>query len=87
MLKRILLAVVTVAAVGMTAPAADAGIVVRRVAPVRRVAARTVLPPYPIARRAVVAPVVRPVVVAPVYRPVLRPAPIIVTPGIAVWGF
>jgi hypothetical protein len=42
------------------APQADAGIVFRR-APVRRVAARAVLPPYPVARRAVVGPVYRPI--------------------------
>ena len=33
--------------------------VVRRVAPVRRLAARAVLPPYPVARRVVAGPVYR----------------------------
>jgi hypothetical protein len=52
------------------APSADAAVYFRRVAPVRRVAARAVLPPYPVARRAVVAPVYRPVVrPVGVYRP------------------
>jgi hypothetical protein len=41
------------------APAADAGIFFRG-GPVRRVAARAVLPPYPVARRAVFGPVYRP---------------------------
>jgi hypothetical protein len=49
------------------APDADAWIV-RRVAPVRRVVARTVLPPYPVARR---------VIAGPVY-----PAPVIYGPSI-----
>lgn len=56
------LALLTVLAVGSLAalsPTADAGIYYRRVAPVRRVAARAVLPPYPVARRAVVGPVYR----------------------------
>jgi hypothetical protein len=52
---------------------ADAGIVVRRVAPVRRV----VLPPYPVARR---------VVAGPVYRPYYRPyyGPRFYGPGVSV---
>lgn len=67
MLKRILLVVAVVAGATLaTAPQADAGVFVRRVAPVRRV----VYPPYPVARRAVVAPVVRPMVY-PAYRPVI----------------
>jgi hypothetical protein len=41
--------------------------IVRRVAPVRRVVARTVLPPYPIARRAIVGPVYRPVFYGPAF--------------------
>ncbi len=49
--------------------AADANAwIVRRGRPVRRVVARTVLPPYPIARRVVVGPVYRhPVVYGPSY--------------------
>jgi hypothetical protein len=62
-----------VAAVGVAslcvAPAkSEAGIFFRPIAPVRRVAARTVLPPYPVART-VVAPVY-----GPAYRPVYGPA-------------
>jgi hypothetical protein len=45
------------------APQADAGIIFRG-GPVRRVAARSVLPPYPVARRAAFGPVYR-----PYYRP------------------
>ena len=49
-----------------------------RVAPVRRVAARTVLPPYPVARRVVA----RPVVAAPIVRPAYR-APMYYGPAYA----
>jgi hypothetical protein len=92
MLKRILLvAVVAVGGLAVAAPEADAQVVVRRVAPVRRIAARTVLPPYPVARRVAVAPVVpiyRPYVY-PTYRPVIytSPAPVIYAPGVTVWGY
>lgn len=88
MIKRILLiAVVAASGLFVAPPQADAGIVFRRVAPVRRVAARAVLPPYPIARRAVVGPVYRPVV-RPVYRPVFyQPAPVVYGPGISVWAY
>jgi hypothetical protein len=62
-IKRTLLALAVVGGSFATfAPQADAGIIFRG-GPVRRVAARTVLPPYPVARRAVVGPVYRP------YRP------------------
>ncbi len=56
--------------------------IVRRVAPVRRIAARTVLPPYPVARRVVAGPIVRrrPVVYA---RPVVYSAPVY-RPGVSV---
>ena len=58
MLKRILLTLAVVAGgLAVSVPQADAGIVIGRVAPVRRVAARVVYPPYPVARRAVVGPV------------------------------
>ncbi len=40
-----------------TAQDANAWVVVRRVAPVRRMVARTVLPPYPVARRVIAGPV------------------------------
>jgi hypothetical protein len=87
MIKRILLiAVVVAGGFIVAAPQADAGIVFGRVAPVRRVAARTVLPPYPVAR-AVAGPVYRPYVY-PAYRPMIyRPAPVIYGPGITVWGY
>lgn len=65
MLKKTLIVAAALACLAVPAsPSADAGIFFRRVAPVRRVAARAVLPPYPVARRAVVAPVY-----APYYRP------------------
>ena len=71
MLKRILLVVAVVAGTTLAvAPQADAGVFVRRVAPVRRV----MYPPYPVARRAVVAPVYRPMVY-PAYRPVIYGGP------------
>lgn len=82
MLKRILLVVAVVAGTTLAAvPEADAGVFVRRVAPVRRV----VYPPYPVARRAVVAPVpvVRPVVY-PAYRPVIYGGPGFYGPGVSV---
>ena len=63
MLKRIV--VMAALAVGFAVAGsqeANAQIVYRRVAPVRRVAARAVLPPYPVARA-----------VTPVYRPYYRP--------------
>lgn len=67
-LKRIgLLALLLGAFALSAAPQADAGIFYR--GPVRRVAARTVLPPYPVARRAVVGPVYRPYYRPYAYRP------------------
>jgi hypothetical protein len=89
MLKRILLvAVVAITGLVVTAPQADAGIVIGRVAPVRRVATRVALPPYPVARRAVVGPVYRPYVY-PAYRPLIygTPSPVIYAPGVTVWGY
>ena len=76
MFKRILIMSALVVGFSISAtPDANAWIV-RRVAPVRRVAARAVLPPYPIARRVIAGPVVyrRPIVYsAPVvYRPAVR---------------
>ncbi|MGI9429974.1 MAG: hypothetical protein ACR2NM_15035 [Bythopirellula sp.] len=57
--------------------------IVRRVAPVRRVVARTVLPPYPVARRVIARPVIRrrPVVYA---SPVIYPAPVVYGPTVSV---
>ena len=75
MLKRFL--ILTVLVSGFTfVGASDANAwVVRRVAPVRRVAARAVLPPYPIARR---------VVAGPVYRPVVYRRPLVYGPAVSV---
>ena len=81
MFKRLAIAsVVVIGGLAATAPA-DAGIFSGRVAPVRRVVARAVLPP-----------VVRHTIVAPVYRPYVRPAygraiyggPAFYRPGISV---
>jgi hypothetical protein len=88
MIKRILLAGLLAAAGTLAAaPEADAGVYLRPIAPVRRVAARAVLPPYPVARAAVVAPIYRPVV-APVYRgfygPHIYGAPYVYGPGVSV---
>lgn len=70
MIKRMLFAglagLVVIGGSLAVAPNADAGIFFGRVAPVRRVAYRAALPPYPVARRAVVGPVYRPFV-GPVY--------------------
>ena len=62
-------------------PNADAGIVFGRIAPVRRVAYRTALPPYPVARTVVARPVVGyPLMYgAPVYR-----GPMIYGPGFGI---
>lgn len=80
MLKKVLLtAIVAAGAFAVAAPSADAGVFYRRVAPVRRVAARVALPPYPIARRAVI----RPRMVAPVAAPVWS-APVVYGPGVFV---
>jgi hypothetical protein len=89
MRNRILLTVALIlGGFAVTARQADAGIVIGRVAPVRRVAARVVYPPYPVARRAVVGPVYRPYVY-PAYRPVMygAPAPMLYAPGISVWAY
>jgi hypothetical protein len=90
MIKKTLLSVALVAGLFVAgSTTADAGVYVRRVAPVRRAA----LPPYPVARRVVAGPVYRPVVTrgvyaagiysAPVYAaPVYRP--MVYSPGVAV---
>ena len=86
MIKRtLIMAVLALGFAAADAPQADAYII-RRVAPVRRVAARAVLPPYPIARRAIVRPVYRrPVVAAPVYAaPIYHPAPVYYGTGVSV---
>ena len=75
MFKKILtVALLGIGACVATAPSAEAGIYYGRVAPVRRVAARAVLPPYPIVRPAARVvlppyPVARGVIGAPVYSP------------------
>lgn len=66
-IKRVVLAASLMASFAAAAPQAEAGIVVRRWAPVRRTAARVVLPPYPVARRVAFGPVYRPV--RPFYGP------------------
>jgi len=77
MFKRILLtAAVAVSGLMVAAPEADAQVFIGRVAPVRRVAARAVLPPYPVARRTVVGPIYRPYVY-PAYRPVIYSSPVV----------
>jgi hypothetical protein len=99
MFKRIVLTAVLGLAGSMVASErSDAAIWYRPVAPVRRVAAHVVLPPYPVARRVVAAPVVTPVygpyapygtVVTPVYGyggPVLYGSPYVYGGGISV-GF
>jgi hypothetical protein len=99
MFKRIVLTAVLGLAGSMVASErSEAAIWYRPVAPVRRVAARVVLPPYPVARRVVAAPVVAPVygpyapygtVVTPVYGyggPVLYGSPYVYGGGISV-GF
>ena len=71
MIKRILVAsALAVSGLMVSSPKADAAIVYRPIAPVRRVAARAVLPPYPVARRAVYGPVFRPYAY-PAYGPVI----------------
>ncbi len=81
MFKR--LAITTVLIGGFTfAGASEANAwIVRRIAPVRRVAARVVLPPYPIARRVVARPILR--------RPVLyvRPAPVVYASPVVYYGY
>ncbi len=86
MFKRILtVAVLGIAGVCTGADKADAGIYFRRVAPVRRVAARAVLPPYPVARRVMVpGPVVYTPYVTPVYSPMIYGAPYMYGGGVSV---
>jgi hypothetical protein len=77
--KRVLIMVAVLGGFAVAAaPSADAAVYYRRIAPVRRVAARAALPPYPIARRAVV---------GPVYRPVVRPYGGFYRPGFYGPGF
>ena len=64
---------------------ADAGIYFRRVAPVRRVAARAILPPYPVARAVIGGPVINPWVGYPGYYSAgYYGSPLIYGPGVGV---
>jgi hypothetical protein len=68
MIKRMLMvAALAVGGLCVASEKSEAGIFYRPIGPVRRVAARTVLPPYPVART-VVTPVY-----GHVYRPVVAP--------------
>ncbi len=72
MIKRMLMvAVLGVAGMCVAPSSSDAGIFFRPIAPVRRVAARAVLPPYPVARR--VATPVYSSYYAPAYGPAYAP--------------
>lgn len=85
MLKRILLMLTLVGGFSLTGAADADAWVVRRIAPVRRVTARVVLPRYPVARRAVIAPVVRrPLVYG---RPVVYAAPYIYARPVIHYGY
>ncbi len=76
MFKRALIMIALVGGfAAVDAADANAWVVRRRIAPVRRIAARAVLPSYPVARR---------VVVGPVYRPVIRRAPVYYGPSVYV---
>ncbi len=86
--KTLIVALFAVGGCLATAPSADAGIFFRG-GPVRRVAARTVLPPYPVARAVVPGPVYRPVVgygvgYGAAYSTYYAPAPVLYGPSIGV---
>ncbi len=85
MFKRLIITTVLVGGF-LFAGAADANAWgVRRIAPVRRVAARAVLPPYPVTRRVVAGPIVhRPVVYA---RPVIYGRPVIYAAPTVYFGY
>ena len=75
MFKRILMvAAVALAGLCIEPSRSEGGIFYRPIAPVRRVAARAVLPPYPVARRVVTAPVLTAPVYGPYGGPVYGPA-------------
>jgi len=82
MLKKLMIVALLVGGISVLDAAEANAWVVRRIAPVRRVAARAVLPPYPVARRVVAAPVVvrRPVV----YRRPVYAAPVVYGPRVSV---
>ncbi len=81
--KIMLVALLGVGGCLVSASTADAGIFYRRVAPVRYVAARAVLPPYPVARVVAPVPVVRPWV-GYGYGAAYYPAPVIYGPSVGV---
>ncbi len=79
MFKKVLLSLAVIGMFSFTAAQDADAWVIRRRAPVRRAVARTVLPPYPVARRVVAGPVYRtPVVYA-------APAPVYYGTGVYVW--
>lgn len=82
MFKRVVVLIAVTAGLALSSSSADAGIFFRRVAPVRRVAARAVLPPYPVARRVAYRRAYYPVV-RPVVRRAYR-APVVFGPGVSV---
>jgi len=84
--SRIILLVTILGGLALAAaPQAHAGIFFRRVAPVRRVAARAVLPPYRVARAVLPPYGVRRVAYGPVYRPYGYWArPVVYGPGVVV---
>jgi len=81
MFKRIVILVALVGGFGFfQASEANAWVVVRRrIAPVRRLAARAVLPPYPVARRVRYGPVLR--------RPVIYARPSIYVGPMMYYGY
>ncbi len=83
MFKRVLIvALLGIGGCLASASTADAGIYFRRVAPVRRVAARAILPPYPVARAIVPGPVLyRPWIG---YGPTYYTAPMVYGPSVGV---
>lgn len=84
MFKRILMvAVLGLVGSCLASSNAEAGIFYRPVAPVCRVAARTVLPPYPVARRVVAAPVYGPYM-GPVYGPAIYGSPYYYGGGVSI---
>ena len=79
MLKRTLVILALFGGFSVMSAAEANAWVVRRVAPVRRVAARAVLPPYPVARRVVAGPVYR--------RPLVYAAPRVYAGPVFYYGY
>jgi len=78
MLKRMLMVAFVVGGFSVVSPTEANAWIVRRVVPVRRMVARTVFPPYPVARQIVARPMLRRRVVYG--RPVIYAAPVYVSP-------